>query len=270
MRVRLALWWVSLAIAVAGLLWFLLNDVFVRGPRSLAGWEVVKLGALEVGEYLDEAWQAFKDTRGTPDVGVWMVAAIGFGLPALLLLRGRPSSRSKAAMVAISIGVAFAAVLAVLGVLANFKLTVEPPFFGWLAAVALLCATPFLRRRDQIEALRAWARRPHALKSNLPARLDNLPPALAHLTHETRRVRVSLDPLNALDNDTRRLLWDWSNLVEDCAPDDAALLQELGITKAPVEKIMETGEGAMAVVDLDATLAHIERTLVDYRSYGFR
>ena len=134
-----------------------------------------------------------------------------------------------------------------------------------------MCLSPWLRRRDLLDVVACWERRPHPPVGDLPA-LSQLPPVFADIVRETRAVRVSLDVLDGLDRDTRQLLWEWCRRLEDCTPDDVALLSTLGLGPAPVRAILD-GEGVpgpLSLLQIDAALARVEETLLQYRSWAFR
>ena len=271
MRTKVALWWLCVAFSGAGLLAFLFDDVFVtRQGVAVTGSQL--LGDL-VARAFDAMWHAAARidlSRHVPDPEIWIgVGTLGV-LAAPLALRGRPTTGSRRFMTVVTLLVGIALVASAWGVARELKAEPGRAFWVWAASLVSLCLSPWLRRRELLDVVACWDRRPHPPTGDLPA-LSQLPPVFADLVRETRAVRVSLDVLSGLDRDTRQLLWEWCRRVDDCTPDDIALLQTLGLRPAPVRAILDgDGSGPLALHEIDAALARFERALLEYRSWAFR
>ena len=207
-----------------------------------------------------------------PHPDVWIGVGTAIVLFAPLALSRRPTRRSRALLLSLTVSMLFIAAFTTSGFLRfGDKSQPERAYWVWIGSAALLCASPWLRRRDQLETLAAWNARPNAPDDDLPA-LPHLPANFAGLVEQTRAVRASLDVFSGLDGDTRQLLWEWCQRVETCSPEDEAVLADLGLGSEPVKAFTarDAAIGPDGLFVLDAALARFERTLLDYRSYGFR
>jgi hypothetical protein len=274
-------WWACLVLGLVGVVYFLVFDVIAGDSDSEP-----MTGLAIVAQVWDDAWFAIGRSLGDllrefarlrlahvrPHPDVWIGAGTAIMLLAPLALRSRPSPRSRALLVLVSACMAFVAAFTTWGFLRfGHRGDPGPAYWIWLAAAALVCASPWLRRRDQFTMLAAWNERPDVPDDDLPE-LQHLPVGFAGLVEQTRALRVSLDVLTGLDSDTRQLLWEWCQRVDTCDADRAALLTELGLSSEPIRTVTAGAAGSRpdAMFVIDAALARFERTLLEYRSYAFR
>lgn len=272
MQSRVTLWWVCVAFSGVGLLAFLLGDVLVT--REGVGVTGYALLSELMARAFDTAWDAVRRidvSRYVPDPEIWIGVGTLTVLGAPLALRGRPTTGLRRLMLLLTLGVVVALAATSWGLSRELSFRLGSAYWVWAASLVLLCLSPWLRRRDQLDVIACWERRPHPPNGDLPA-LASLPPEFAALVRETRAVRVSLDVLTGLDREARQLSWEWCRRLDDCAPADVALLQTLGLDAAPVRAILDgdAGTGPLALHQLDAALARFERALLEYRSWAFR
>lgn len=274
----LQLWRATLALAFVGLAYFVLGDVLVMHPTALPS-DVT--GGQILLEALGDAFSstrkvvgdAFEDlgdlVQMQPHAESWIAVGTAVALVALLGMRTRPGPRARVLLFVACGIVLFVFVVVTTGFL-RFGERSAPSFAYWIwcGSIALLCASPWLRRRDQFELLALWERRPNPPREDLPS-LQHMPAAFAVLVEQTRAVRVTLDPIAGLDRDAVQLLWEWCAHVDTLGPEQGALLRDLGLGSAPVRELVG-GARTSGVFDIDAALARVERTLIDYRSYAFR
>ncbi len=279
MRVRIALWWVALCAALVGLSFFLVADFGLERTsldpyaplKTRTGAQMLALGLTDGIDRVLEAMRKLGSIGMHPDPAIWLSLATITALVVPLLLRMRPTPRTRAVLGAVTIAVLIPTAAAVLGMERTRAWKFAPGVWAWLGAITLLLASPWLRRRDQVVALQAWDARPAKPVGEL-GKLDNLSATLGDLVRETRAVRVSLDVLSGVDSETARLVWDWQHSVDHCAADDAALLAELGLSPDPAAAAL-TLEGRTdteRLLELDKALAGFENELRGYRSFGFR
>jgi hypothetical protein len=273
----LQLWRVCIAVAFVGLAYFFIADVLVMRPTDfpseLTGGQIL---LDSFGDAWTTSWEFVGDmfdelgdlVQMQPHAETWIAVGTAVALVAPLALRNRPGPRARALLFAVCGIVLFVFVVVTTGFL-RFGERSAPglAYWVWVGSIALLCASPWLRRRDQFELLALWERRPNPPREDLPS-LQHMPAAFAVIVEQTRAVRVTFDVLDGLDHDTLQLLWEWCAHVDTCGPQEAALLAELGLGSAPVRELAQAGPGAL--FGIDAALDRVERTLIDYRSYGFR
>jgi hypothetical protein len=276
----LQLWRVCLAVAVVGLAYFFIADALVMHPKyptELTGGEILREAW---GDAWRETWSFLADAADElgdmmqmqPHAETWIAVGTAVALVAPLALRNRPSRRAHVMLLVVCGIVLFVFAVVTTGFLRfQERHAPGPAYWVWAGSIALLCASPWLRRRDQFELLALWERRPNPPREDLPP-LKHMPAAFAVLVEQTRAVRVSLEVLTGLDHDARQLLWEWCAHVDKCGPQETALLAELGLGSAPVRELTEGlgPTGPSALFGIDAALARFERQLLDYRSYGFR
>ncbi|MEM6996697.1 MAG: hypothetical protein AAF721_39700 [Myxococcota bacterium] len=279
MRVRVALWWVALCASIVGLCLFLTADFGVERTSwdayaplvSRTGAELLALGFSDGVQRLQTTVGEFGSADMYPDPPIWMMLATLSALLVPLLLRMRPTPRTRRILIGITAVVTLFSAGALLGMHRTPSWQFGMGIWAWLGAVVLLVAAPWLRRRDQLIALHAWETRP-AKPTGPLGPLNNITAPLRSLVHETRAVRTSLDVLSGLDAETTRLVWDWQHAVAELPPDETALLSELGLaSRSAIESLsLEGATDAERLLELDKALCGFEVVLGEYRSFGFR
>ena len=278
MRFRVALWWLALLGACLGLVVFLVSDVALGRSlftgkltgETMTGLDVLLLGLYETAERIEDAIPNVRHGY-YPDPEIWLSVSTVCALVVPLFLRLRPSPRTRRILGVLTIAVLFPTILATIGASRDVRQEFSPALFGWAGGVLLMCTVPWLRRHDQIVAMKAWDERPARPQGPLP-KLEELSAPLRGLVRHTRSVRTSLDVLSGLDNGTMSLLADWQQRVEQCDPVDADLLSDLGLSSQAVLDIVCDDDKTQveALLEIDKALAHFEGTLADYRAFGFR
>lgn len=278
MRFRVALWWLALVGACLGLVVFLFSEVsfgrsvFTGEPTGLnqTGWELLVLGLTEAYEELRQAMPEIRHGY-YPDPEIWLAVSTASALVIPLFLRLRPSARARRVLGVLTLVVFIPTLLAFIGAGRDVRSEFSPALMGWGGGVLLMMMVPWLRRHDQIVAVKAWEARPARPTGPLP-KLEELPPSLRAVVRHTRSARTSLDVLSGLDGATMSLLADWQQRVETCGPDEASLLEDLGLGSQAVLDIVCDDDKTQveALLEIDKALAHFERTLTDYRAFGFR
>lgn len=282
MRFRVALWWVSLSGAIGGLLYFLASEVGLHavappyGSLRLEQHTGASLLVAGLADAIDRTLTAFSQIRlQPPDPAIWLSIATLTACIVPLIFRLRPTRRARTVLAIVTAAVLLPTVAAVAGMEQTQAWRFGTPTWVWLGAIVLMCLSPWLRRQDQLAALAAWEARPGKPAETL-GELHNIPDGLRQLAHQTRSLRASLDVLTGLDTDTLRLVWDWQERVRACRGDDAALLGELGLDTAPMQRALDREDErddvgqTEALLELDKALGAFERGLLNYRSFGFR
>lgn len=272
MRLRVAWWWLVLFGAGSGLLWFLFAEAavgYTGGARS--GGALVAMGLADGFDQVTDMIDELGSLGLHPDPIIWLAIATITAVVVPALLRLRPTPRARRVLGIVTIAVLSMTLIAVLGMHQTHWWEFDPAISLWLLSVAGLCASPWLRRRDQLIALAAWEARPGKPGGPL-GKLENLSPGLRDTAEQTRALRVSLDVLSGLDSDTLRLAWDWTNHVEQHTAEDAALLRELGLSADPIRGALghEDRTDTETLLELDKALGAFENALIGYRSFGFR
>jgi len=272
MRLRVAWWWLVLIGAGSGLIWFLFSIAAVgyeEGAKS--GGALIAIGLADCFDRATALIDALGSHGQHPDPPIWMAIATVTAVVVPALLRLRPTPRARRVLGVVTIAVLTTTGVALLGIRQTLWWNFDPAIVLWMLSVVGLCASPWLRRHDQLTALAAWEARPSKPGGPL-GKLENLSPGLRDTAEQTRALRVSLDVLSGLDAETLRLAWDWTNHVEHHLAEDAALLNELGLSAAPIRNALghEDRTDTEVLLELDKALGAFEKALVGYRSFGFR